>query len=147
VGETGNTTNCTPNAVVSSLGKEDTFVNTSATKSHRDAIEGYIAALDSTRQRHVQTLIDIVREAAPDAELAIKWGMPCFTSGGLLCFVAGHKSHTTLGFYRGAELADPEGRLEGTGQGIRHTKIYSDDDIRPAQFRKWIEEAICLNQA
>jgi hypothetical protein len=33
------------------------------------------------------------------------------------------KAHATVGFYRGAELKDPAGLLEGTGKSMRHVKV------------------------
>ena len=35
------------------------------------------------------------------------------------------RGYVNLGFYQGAELADPERLLEGTGKSLRHVKIRS----------------------
>lgn len=37
--------------------------------------------------------------------------------------LAPHKAGINLGFYHGATLPDPAGRLEGTGKSLRHMKI------------------------
>ena len=34
-----------------------------------------------------------------------------------------------MGFFRGAELADPAGLLEGTGKYMRHVKLRPERDI------------------
>jgi hypothetical protein len=33
------------------------------------------------------------------------------------------KDHVNVGFFRGAEIADPKGLLEGTGKFMRHAKL------------------------
>src|SRR5213083_3433559 len=33
------------------------------------------------------------------------------------------KAHVNVGFFRGAEIADPDGLLEGTGKFMRHVKL------------------------
>jgi hypothetical protein len=33
------------------------------------------------------------------------------------------KSHTNVGFFRGADLEDPAGLLEGAGKNMRHVKL------------------------
>ena len=38
-------------------------------------------------------------------------------------YVDAFKSHVNVGFYRGAELADPDNLLEGKGRNMRHVKL------------------------
>jgi hypothetical protein len=38
-------------------------------------------------------------------------------------YVNAFKAHVNVGFFRGAEIADPTGLLEGTGKFMRHVKI------------------------
>ena len=38
-------------------------------------------------------------------------------------YVNAFKDHVNVGFFRGAEIADPEGLLEGTGKFMRHVKL------------------------
>ena len=33
------------------------------------------------------------------------------------------RAHVNVGFFRGAEIADPKGLLEGTGKFMRHAKL------------------------
>ena len=44
-------------------------------------------------------------------------------------YVNAFKAHVNVGFFRGAELADPEGLLEGTGKYMRHVKLRPDGGI------------------
>jgi len=38
-------------------------------------------------------------------------------------YVGGFKAHANVGFYHGADLADPAGLLEGQGKHMRHVKL------------------------
>jgi hypothetical protein len=38
-------------------------------------------------------------------------------------YVSVFRAHANVGFFRGAELADPAGLLEGTGKRMRHVKV------------------------
>ena len=44
-------------------------------------------------------------------------------------YVNAFTEHVNVGFFRGAELADPVGLLEGTGKYMRHVKVRPDGDI------------------
>lgn len=55
-----------------------------------------------------------------------------FGSGyaGMICVIMPTKAGVNLGFYRGAELPDPHGLLEGTGKLHRHIKLHSPADLK-----------------
>lgn len=40
------------------------------------------------------------------------------------CYIMPHVKWVNLGFYKGADLADPEHLLEGSGAKLRHVKIH-----------------------
>ena len=44
-------------------------------------------------------------------------------------YVNAFTAHVNVGFFRGAELADPAGLLEGTGKYMRHVKVRPDSDV------------------
>ncbi len=46
----------------------------------------------------------------------------------LLFAIIPHKSCVNLQLADGAELPDPDGRIEGTGKRIRHVKVRSVED-------------------
>lgn len=50
-------------------------------------------------------------------------------------------AHVNVGFFRGAELADPGGLLEGTGKFMRHVKLRPGHAIDAAALAKLIETA------
>lgn len=57
------------------------------------------------------------------------------------CYLAPQKNHVNLGFMYGADLPDPEGLLEGTGNLMRHVKIKTREDVERPAIRALIEAA------
>jgi hypothetical protein len=56
-------------------------------------------------------------------------------------YVNAFKAHVNVGFFRGAELADPERLLEGTGKFMRHVKLRPERDVNATALKKLIETA------
>lgn len=110
-------------------------------------VDEYIAKLGSPQREVVEGLRRIVKEAAPAATESIKWRMPWFEQNGLLCYIDSAKGHVRFGFYRGAELPDPEGLLEGTGKTGRHIKVRDLKDILRGPLTSLVKEAVRLNGA
>lgn len=52
----------------------------------------------------------------------------CIADAGF-AYVNAFRAHVDVGFFRGAELADPAGLLEGTGNYGRHVKLRPGVDI------------------
>ena len=58
-------------------------------------------------------------------------------------YVNAFKAHVNVGFFRGAEIADPEGLLEGTGKFMRHVKLMPERDVNATALMKLIVTAYC----
>ena len=56
-------------------------------------------------------------------------------------YVNAFTAHVNVGFFRGAEIADPAGLLEGNGRFMRHVKIRPDRDVDHAVLPTLIETA------
>jgi len=56
-------------------------------------------------------------------------------------YVNAFKAHVNVGFFRGAEIADPEGLLEGAGKFMRHVKLRPERDIDATALMKLIKSA------
>jgi hypothetical protein len=56
-------------------------------------------------------------------------------------YVNAFTAHVNVGFFRGAEIADPEGLLEGTGKFMRHVKLGPERDVDETALTKLIETA------
>ena len=51
------------------------------------------------------------------------------------------KRHVNVGFFRGAEIADPHRILEGNGKFMRHVKLRPEEDVDATALRQLIETA------
>jgi hypothetical protein len=110
-------------------------------------IEGFIEGFDDWRGDVLRAIDRIVRDAAPSATGSIKWSQPVYEVKGPFAYVKPFTNAVNFGFWRGADLADPKALLEGTGDRMRHVKIRSTSDVRPAEFTAWVKEAVQLNEA
>ncbi len=61
-------------------------------------------------------------------------------------YILPHKKWVNLGFYQGADLADPAGLLEGTGAKMRHVKIRSVDDANLPAVQALIRQALDMRR-
>jgi uncharacterized protein YdeI (YjbR/CyaY-like superfamily) len=95
-------------------------------------IDAYIEdkAADFARPilRHLRAM---VREACPDCEETIKWGMPSFMyKGKILAGMASFKAHATFGYWNDTMLREDEKNRSAMGQFGR---IASLDDLPPRE--------------
>ena len=84
----------------------------------------------------------VMRECGEDVRELLHDGHPtaCVGDAGF-GYVNAFKAHVNVGFFRGAEIADPEGLLEGTGKFMRHVKLRPERDVDATALRKLIEAA------
>jgi hypothetical protein len=47
----------------------------------------------------------------------------------------------TYGFWRGASIDDPSGRLQTSGEVMAHAKLRAVHDVDPARFTDWLAQA------
>ena len=67
---------------------------------------------------------EVMRECGSDVREVIHDGHPtaCVDDAGF-AYVNTFKAHVNVGFFRGAQIDDPNGLLEGTGKLMRHVKL------------------------
>jgi hypothetical protein len=58
------------------------------------------------------------------------------------CMVVVYTKHVNLGFHRGAELPDPDKRLQGTGKLVRHLKVKREADPQMPHLRDFLRRAL-----
>ena len=56
-------------------------------------------------------------------------------------YVNAFRDHVNVGFFRGAEFADPEGLLEGEGRFMRHVKLRPEGVVDETALAKLIHAA------
>src|SRR5688572_11583492 len=111
------------------------------------SVDAYLGKLKGWQGEVARRLRALAQEAAPGATEAIKWGQPVFElNGGPLGYYKAHSQHVTLGFWRGAELPDPEGLLESSGSMMAHVKIRGPDQLPEAALKAFIRAAAELNR-
>jgi hypothetical protein len=69
-----------------------------------------------------------------------------YSSNGPFAYIKAFKNSVNFGFWRGVELNDPKGLLQGSGDKMRHVKLTSTDDIDAAAFSDFVNQAMQLNQ-
>jgi hypothetical protein len=85
---------------------------------------------------------EVMRACGNDVRELLHDGHPtaCVTDAAF-AYVNAFKAHVNVGFFRGAELADPDRLLEGTGKYMRHVKLRPDANIDTAALIQLIEAA------
>src|SRR6516162_977778 len=67
---------------------------------------------------------EVMRACGDDVRELLHDGHPTACVGdAAFAYANAFKAHVNVGFFRGAELADPDGLLEGTGKFMRHVKL------------------------
>ena len=60
----------------------------------------------------------------------------------LLFAIIAHRAHVNLQLADGAQLADPEGLVEGTGKRVRHVKCRSVEDVARPGLQQLVEAQV-----
>jgi hypothetical protein len=85
---------------------------------------------------------DVMRACGDDVRELLHDGHPTACVGdAAFAYVNAFKSHVNVGFFRGAEIADPEGVLEGAGRFMRHVKLAPDRRVGERLLMTLIETA------
>ena len=108
-------------------------------------VDAYIAGLEGWKGQVASKVRQIVLEAAPDAVESIKWAQPVYETNGPFCYMKAFKNSVNLGFWRGVELEDPKGLLQGTGEKMRHVKLAGIDDADEVALAGFVRQAVQLN--
>lgn len=109
-------------------------------------VDEWIEGLDEPVQEIAKNLRTLVFEAYPEIEEHIKWSKPSYSKEGLVCYLQTAKNHVNFGFYRGTELEDRNGILEGDGKKMRHVRIRKADKIDEEKLKFLIWDAVDLNR-
>jgi len=89
-----------------------------------------------------QRWFDVMRDCGDDVRELLHDGHPTACVGdAAFGYVNAFRDHVNVGFFRGAELTDPSGLLEGTGKFMRHVKLRPEHNINETALTKLIENA------
>src|SRR6478672_6543250 len=85
---------------------------------------------------------EVMRKCGSDVRELLHDGHPTACVADVaFAYVNAFKAHVNVGFFRGAEIADPAGLLEGTGKFMRHVKLAPERDVDAAALTKLIAAA------
>ena len=84
----------------------------------------------------------VIRERGDDVRELLHDGHPtACVADAAFAYVNAFTAHVNVGFFRGAELADPAELLEGTGKYMRHVKLRSGADVDATALIKLVNAA------
>ena len=106
-------------------------------------------AIEAWMKKHTDELgkiarhwFEVMRACGEDVREILHDGQPtACVADAAFGYVDAFKAHVNVGFFRGAEIADPEGLLEGTGKFMRHVKLSPRRDFDATALSKLIRTA------
>lgn len=85
---------------------------------------------------------EVMRACGDDVRELLHDGHPTACIGdAAFAYVNAFTAHVNVGFFRGAELADPEHLLVGTGKFMRHVKLRPECEVDAKALSKLVETA------
>lgn len=89
-----------------------------------------------------QRWFEAMRACGDDVHELLHDGHPTACVGdAAFAYVNAFKAHVNVGFFRGAEIADPKGLLEGTGKFMRHVKLRPERNVDARVLMRLVETA------
>ena len=106
------------------------------------AIEGWMHEHAGELGAIARRWFEIMRNCGDDVRELLHDGHPTACIGdAAFGYVNAFRDHVNVGFFRGAELPDANGLLEGTGKFMRHVKLRPDQEIDEAALNKLVHAA------
>ena len=106
------------------------------------AIDAWMKAHSGELGAIARHWFDIIRERGDDVRELLHDGHPtACVADAAFAYVNAFTAHVNVGFFRGAELADPNGLLEGTGKRMRHVKLRPERAVDATALLKLINTA------
>jgi hypothetical protein len=104
-------------------------------------IEGYLKSIEKEKLIIVQELREIIKDVIPESHEVIKWGTLVFEKEKIIGAIMVHKNQVNLQLWRGAELTDKAGLLQGDTQAMRHIAFREAKDVKKGPLRALLKEA------
>ncbi len=100
-----------------------------------------VAALARRTKQLIQEIMPDVVEVPWPRQRNIGYGVGPKKMSEHFCYIGVLKGRINLGFLYGADLADPERLLEGTGKALRHIKISQLSQVDSPAVRALVQAA------
>jgi hypothetical protein len=106
------------------------------------AIDAWLEARAGSLGTLARHWFEVMRACGPDVRELLHDGHPTACVGdAAFAYVNVFRAHVNVGFFRGAEIADPAHLLEGTGKFMRHVKLWPDRDFDTEELDRLIATA------
>lgn len=97
------------------------------------AVEAWLGARGDELGIIARYWFGVMRDSGNDVRELLHDGHPtACVCDAAFAYVNAFKAHVNVGFFRGVELADPDGLLEGTGKCMRHVKVRPEGEVDSA---------------
>lgn len=112
------------------------------------AVEAWMEAHADALGAIARHWFEAMRDCGDDVRELLHDGYPTACAGdAAFGYVGAFKAHVNVGFFRGAELPDPQGLLEGSGKFMRHVKLRPAAEPDVPALRRLIAAAYADMQA
>jgi hypothetical protein len=106
------------------------------------AIDGWMHEHSGELGKIARRWFEVMRECGEDVRELLHDGHPTACIGdAAFGYVNAFKAHVNVGFFRGADIADPKQLLEGTGKFMRHVKLRPECSVDETALTELIETA------
>lgn len=103
------------------------------------------AALDSVRKAAPKSAEEVLYRSSQPRSRSAMWKLVRFTSAGANVIGVGtFPAHATIWFYRGRELDDGSGLLQGSGKDSRFITLRSPADAQTPMLKSLVRKAFRL---
>lgn len=113
------------------------------TSPRRTSPQDLLAAYPPPVRARAEALRALVKQTAPGADetVFIGWQALSYAFGREFCSIMPFVDHVNVVFHEGADLADPEGLLEGEGREPRRVRLDAGAEIPVASLAALIKAA------
>ena len=107
--------------------------------------EAFVASQPTKLQPVVSALQVELLKICPKFTVAPAWkGLAFKREENYSCMIAPYSDHIKLMIWRGVDLEDPEGRLQGSGKNTKHLKISKESDINVPYLKMLFKQQFAL---
>ena len=117
--------------------------NPQIAKGYGDApVQAYIAAMPGWKSEVGRRLDQLIEQAIPNVQKAVKWNSPFYGMEGEGWFLGIHcfAKYIKVAFFRGLSL-DPVPPVESKSRDTRYVHIHETDRLDEKQFVSWVKQA------
>ena len=113
-----------------------------SSRKRDEDVEAWMQAHDGALGAIARRWFDALRSCGDDVRELLHDDHPTACVGqAAFAYVSAFKAHVNVGFYCGAELADPRRLLKGTGKLMRHVTLRPGGDVDVVALQRLIKTA------